>query len=64
MATYAESIEGISTDFETALIDPVEEVPEQALTGFLASDVYLHDLNGFVPGLGIIVEDDSSDAIL
>jgi hypothetical protein len=30
--TYAESVERISADFEQALVDPVEELPEHALT--------------------------------
>jgi hypothetical protein len=31
--TYAESVERISADFKQALVNPVKELPEHALTG-------------------------------
>jgi hypothetical protein len=64
MSTYPESVESVCADFKAALVDPVEKVPEKALTCLLPSDLHSRDIYCLFTWPGLIIEDDGRNAVL
>lgn len=52
---YPECREGIGTDFKCAFVDPVEELPEEALTRLLLADIHIFQLDRLSTWLRLVV---------
>ena len=61
---FSKRRERVGADLEAALVDPLEEGPEDACTGLFLADVNGGQLDCFFARLALVVEDDGGDGVV